>query len=97
MLIGILLYFGTIVINWDANPPEQQVTSYDIYMNSSGGASVWVAETSNTTKTLTNVDLSVRRCIYVTATNQYGTSEPSAISCTGGMPQRVTGVRVSVQ
>ena len=105
-MISAALYFGVIVVNWFANAPEDNVIAYNIFMD--GG---YVNETSATTYRIENVDLSSRRCIYLTAYNHVGESRPSETSCVGGVssssgssssgasriPASPTGLRLVIQ
>lgn len=82
LLSAALLVAGTVTLQWDPNPPSDQVTGYLVYQSDGGQPYQLVGGTAtNTTITLPNIPWAsgVVYSWYVIATNAAGLrSDPSA-------------------
>jgi len=102
-MISLLLFFATLNVRWNLNPPAENVTSYDVYINDS-----WRGETGSNTFGFGGIDGTVQQCVYVVATNAAGTGPRSNTVCVGGngsssssvsagLPSAVSGLAVVLQ
>lgn len=93
-MFAILLAGWVVTLNWDANPPEQSVTGYNVYVNGS-----WVGESGDTEHVLNDVDLSTQKCFTVSAYNISGEGEQSSPVCAQrpNAPGQCMGLTVRVQ
>lgn len=68
-----------VKLTWDANPPEDNVLGYVLYVSTvdSGGYKK-IGETSSTSYTLENLPLGTT-FVKITAFNRYGESAPSEV------------------
>lgn len=73
---ALLLTMWVVRLNWDANPPAQGVTGYNVYVDG-----LWQGESGDTEHVLFNVDMSFERCFAVSAFNSAGESPLSTPVC----------------
>lgn len=90
MIQVFLFALVTVRTWWNANPPAENVTSYNVYID---GA--WLGETNQLTKTFTGIDNSRRRCFVVTATNSKGEGPASDPYCIDPPASSSSSVAVS--
>lgn len=81
--IGFLIVCGIarcadIKLAWDANPPDQQISSYEVKAEEVWGMGALTAKTPNTTLTLKNLKPGVPYFFSIRAENTQGVSDYSA-------------------
>lgn len=87
---------ASVVVYWDPNPPEDEVTGYHVYQSTNVlGPFDVVATTSGTNATVTNIDQG-QYYFYVTASNFWGESRPSETVNTPDLADGVTNTHIKL-